>query len=206
MKRILICLLAIASLLGCCACSASDKGKNDNNALATAEVTSAAVPTPTPSPTIVPSLMEMGLDGVFEDAYITATFPQGLVYDSSPAYNCAYYTTEYFTETLAMTYLPDESCVYSKEFGNYNYDSYAKYVWHTWSASLSAFKYTEVDGHEALRTVIKYTNSSGSQALTLAYHINVNGWALTIYFTTTSSEIPKECDEAVRTIRFKDGY
>ncbi len=190
MKRFVSCLVVMFTLVCLAACG----GGND------------AVPTPTPAPTVVPSLMKMGYDGAFEDVYLTATFPTGLVYQYSPEYNCAVYQDLISSHTFTFSYLPEEYLDYEEEFGHHNRTSYADFVWETWGGALEAFKYTEVDGHEAIRTLFTYTSDSGITMTTLAYHINVDGWSLTLFFTTDNTDMLTDCDKAVKTIRFKDGY
>lgn len=193
LKAVLTALLAVSCVM-LAACGGGGE----------VEPTKKPIPTPTPAPTIVPSITALGEDGYFEDTYITAYFPKYLEYDYSPAYNCACYTHKFDDENvIAMMYLPDEYCFYDEEFDGHDFASYSSVVYNMWGARLDSFKYTEVDGREALRTVISYESEAGDKTIMLSYMINIEGWTLTVSFNTTLDEIPEECERSILGIKIK---
>ena len=192
--------LALAAAFAC-ACSGGQEGASQPSEAAK---TAAPVPTPTPEPTVVPDLLTLGIGGLLEDGYVKLYIPEQLEYDSSPAYNCAYYThVSEAGESLVFAYLPDEDTSYAKEIGGLKRDDYAKQVYSSSGASLEEFKFTTVAGHEALRTLTVYSNDSGASARTLTYFIDIDGWLMTLSYTTNMHELPPECEQGILDIVIK---
>ena len=189
-------LLALAFALGCA--SGEQTGKSES------ERTAAPIPTPTPEPTVVPALLMLGEGGVLEDDHVRLRIPEYLEYDSSPAYNCAYYT--FVSDggvSLAFAYVPDPDTSYQKEIGGMKREDYAKQVFNSSGANLEEFKFVKVQGHDALRTLTVYQGSNGVKSRMLTYFIDVDGWLLTLSYTTNAASLPEECEQGILDIELK---
>ena len=192
---LLLCVICAVTLL--CACSPAAPDEQSSAADETAKPVS--IPTPTPAPTVVPEVTVLGRDGLFEDSHVRLYIPAYLEYDSSPSYNSAYFsavTDEGYS--IAFGYLPDEDTSYEKEIGGLKRTDYAKQIFNSSGASLEEFKFVTVAGHEALRTLVISENvSTGAVSRTLTFFINVEGWLLTLTYSTNMPQLPAECEQGI---------
>lgn len=189
-------LAAVFTAAAVCACSACGKTEGSS-------APASSVPTPTPAPTMVAALLSLGKGGCLEDTYVKLYIPEYLEYDSSPAYNCAYYKyVDDNGKSLVFAYLPDEKTKYEKEIGSLTRESYSSQVYKSSGAELKEFKFTEVAGHKALRT-LTFIQNEGGAARALTYFIDVDGWLLTLVYTTTRDELPAQCERGILEMEIK---
>ena len=206
--------LALAVLTALCAFAGCKKKDDPSDSNATAAPTSDADATELPEWmwTPDPALFFLGEDGFFEDQYLSAYWPEYLEYQYSITSNCAQYIgyPNGGKKKLVFAYTPDEGGDFAGEIGCMDFESYQKFMTDQMNLYyyLEEFSFITVDGHRALRAVFNYDPPGEPEHYTrvLQYSVDVNGWILGLSFSTQLEEFPPECDECIKTIRFKDGY
>lgn len=151
---------------------------------------------------------ELGPNGYYEDQYITASWYPTLKLSRVVMNYAEYEGKTPSGDRLLFSYTVDDLGSFAQELSGHDFDSYQKLLFSQNSYYyLKDFGYVKVDGHEALRAVYEYApdEEPDKKVYVLQYAYNVNGWIMSVAYTSLSP-IPPECEDTLNSIRFKAGY
>ena len=151
---------------------------------------------------------QLGPNGAFEDEYITANWYPTLSLTRVVMNFAEYSGTTEDGEKLLFSYTVDDLGSFDEELGGHDKDSYQELLFSQNSYYyLDEFSYEKVDGHTALRALYRYAPAEEPDKVVyiLQYAYNVNGWIMSMAYTSLSP-LPAECEETLKTVKFKKGY
>lgn len=193
-------LIALTLLCGC----------NKSGPVPEEVVSPAPIVTRDPAKTPDPDQYKPDAEGRIADDILSMQLPKYLKFDSITMNNVATYSgTPEGGSKIIFTYTIDDGGIYADELAGYDFDSYQEYIRENINEFfvLKEFSYTEIDGHEVLRAAYDYAppDEPSHYTYVLQYSFNVNGWIVGFAFTSLK-DLPAECDDCIRTVKFNEGY
>lgn len=150
----------------------------------------------------------LGPDGYYEDEFITASWYPTLSLNRVVMNYAEYVGTTPEGVKLFFSYTADDASSFGEELAGHDFDSYQKLLFSQNSYYyLKEFGYVTVDSHTALRAVYEYApkEEPDRKVYVLQYAYNVNGWIMNAAYSSLAP-LPAECEDTLKTVRFKPGY
>ena len=162
------------------------------------------------TPDVDPDLYELGENGYYEDEYMSVNFPSFLSLEKFTVSGGPIYTGEYDGHKYKMSYLRDVTSDYETVLSGATAESYGEYLNEQVSKYyvMQELSHIKIDGHDAtlIRYYFQYPNDPDKRVPALQYCINVDGWIMSLGFTTDAEDFTEECYSFTDTIHFKPGY